>query len=126
MLGRETYIDVGKSLTREIEAVVEEKVRDSAVSSVENEGDEVQDGDASALDASITTIDTVMAEQIKFRKGSHEGLKKKTVKKRLMISGTERPFFHVDLTSALNSAVAEVRYKTRKADIHGRDTGVLP
>lgn len=125
-MGRETHVDVRKSLTQEKEAMIEERARDSAVSSVENGGDQVQDGDAATLDASVTTIDTVMADQTEIIKNSHEDLRRKSVKKRLMLSGSERPFFHVDLTSALHSAVAEVRCKSREAAVIGRDTGVLP
>ncbi|KAL3423018.1 Sulfate permease 2-like protein 2 [Phlyctema vagabunda] len=43
-----------------------------------------------------------------------------------LIQGVDRPFFHVDLTAALQSATASLRHKREVAERGGTHSGVLP
>lgn len=104
---------------KEIESQEVEIQENSGASSLED-GDEKGKGKETVNGSDVTIVTTLKVDQMEKLMRSEEMRLKR---KKLVVTGVERPFFHVDLTSALQSAIAELRHREMVAD---RDTGILP
>lgn len=52
--------------------------------------------------------------------------KSKPASRAAVVHGIDKPYFHIDLTSALQSAISSIKHKNSIQQAGGKDAGVLP
>ncbi|KAG4033457.1 hypothetical protein MFRU_005g04610 [Monilinia fructicola] len=122
--GYPTIEEEGSHRWKPIFSVAEMGGQDSAAAAAEAESNEKEINEQ-------RTRERANGDQIRGDSESGSGSDLKTVSKNVtrsrtaVVNGLNRPLFHIDLTSAFQSAVANVRAREAFEERGGRDTGVV-
>ncbi|KAB8299206.1 hypothetical protein EYC80_001302 [Monilinia laxa] len=124
--GYPTIEDEGSHRWKPIFSVAEMGGQDSAAAAAEAESNEKEINEQRTRERDLRGN----GDQIRGDSDSGSGSDLKTVSKNVtrsrtaVVNGLNRPLFHIDLTSAFQSAVANVRAREAFEERGGRDTGV--